>query len=80
MNYLTLIFSRLQRTTADNVVEVRRGEKGAIRKKDTFTAAGAASQCYQAELMLSKWELMLFKCKINTNTKKKWKKSYKMFR
>ena len=33
--------------------------------------AGAASQCYCDELMLIKCDLMLLKCQINTNTKKK---------
>ena len=33
-------------------------------------AAGAASRCYQDELMLLKYELMLLKSQINTNTNK----------
>ena len=37
--------------------------------KRTF-AAGASSQCYWDELILSKCELMLLKCQINTNTNK----------
>ena len=34
--------------------------------------AGAASQCYWDKLMLLKFELMLLKCQINTNTKKRF--------
>ena len=37
-----------------------------------FKAAGAASQCYQDKLML-------VKCQINTNTKKRIFAPYKMF-
>ena len=33
-------------------------------------AAGAASQCYQNDLMLLQCKIMLFKCQINTNTNK----------
>ena len=34
------------------------------------SSVGAASQCYWEELMLLKFELMLLKCQINTNTTK----------
>ena len=44
------------------------------------STAGAASQCYKDELMLLKCELMLLKCQINSNTKKVFFASYKMFR
>ena len=44
--------------------------KGARLKITCILTAGAASQCYQDELMLLKYELMLLKCKINTINKK----------